>query len=287
MATWDRCYARRGHASRRGGRAGESTWLIGLALACASGRSLLGAHVFGGPLGVLILSAEDPGAELARRVRAAMQHHGLKDADLPELHIIGADAWGLPLMSCMGNLPIPHKPGWDALEAEIARINADIVILDPLLSLMGGVDGNNNSAAAIFMTSLVKLAADRRMAVIVAHHAAKGRDPTSAESAMGAASFVNFARIALTIEPLSEKDASRIGVPPWDAQSIFRVLGVKQNFSPADVLIDAGDLTATVYSTENGWGAIWNGAADAKPRRLEDEISVGRRSDVHSRKRYR
>ena len=82
------------------------------------------------------------------------------------------------------------------------------------------------------MTCLVRRAADRRMAVIVAHHAAKGRDPTSAESAMGAASFVNFARIALTIEPLSEKDASRIGVPPWDAKSIFRVLGVKENFSP-------------------------------------------------------
>jgi hypothetical protein len=89
----------------------------------------------------------------------------------------------------------------------------------------------------MFMGTLVKLAADRRMAVVVAHHAAKGRDPTSAESAMGAASFVNFARIALTIDPLSEKDASRVGVPPWEVKSIFRVLGVKQNFSPPD----AGD----------------------------------------------
>jgi len=24
-----------------------------------------------------------------------------------------------------------------------------------------------------------------------------------------------------------------------------------------------------VYSTENGWGAVWNGAVDAKPRRLK------------------
>ena len=228
-----------------GGR-GKSSWLIVLALACASGGKLLGAHVFGGPLRVLVLSAEDPAVEVARRIRAAMQHHGLKDADLAGLHIVGADAWGLPLLSSVGNVPVPHKPGWDALNAELERINPDIVILDPLMSLMGGVDGNNNSAAAMFMGMLAKLAADRRMAVVVAHHAAKGRDPTSAESAMGAASFVNFARIVLTIEPLSEKDAGRIGIPPWDVRSIFRVLGVKQNFSPAD----AGDRWFKQVSTE-------------------------------------
>jgi hypothetical protein len=126
-----------------------------------------------------------------------MQHYGLNDADLPGLHVIGADAWGLPLLGCAGNVPVPYNPGWDALNAELDRIKPDIIILDPLLALMGGVDSNNNSAAAMFMGTLVKLAADRRMAVVVAHHAAKGRDPTSAESAMGAASFVNFARIAL------------------------------------------------------------------------------------------
>ena len=67
---------------------------------------------------------------------------------------------------------------------------------------------------------------------MVAHHAAKGRDPTSAESAMGAASFVNLSRIALGIEPLSEKDAGTIGVPSWDARSVFRLVGTKGNLAP-------------------------------------------------------
>ena len=67
---------------------------------------------------------------------------------------------------------------------------------------------------------------------MIAHHASKGRDPTSAESAMGAASFVNLSRIVLSIEPLAEKDAGRLGLPPWEAKSIFRVGGTKQNFSP-------------------------------------------------------
>ena len=90
---------------------------------------------------------------------------------------------------------------------------------------------NNNAAAAVLMAELVRLAADLGIAVIVAHHAAKGRDATTADSAMGAASFVNFSRIALSIEPLPEKDAGRVGIPAWDAKSVFRVLGVKQNYS--------------------------------------------------------
>jgi hypothetical protein len=105
-------------------------------------------------------------------------------------------------------------------------------MLDPLINLMGGVDSNDNSAAALLMGQLVALAAKRNVAIIIAHHAAKGRDPTSAESAMGAASFVSLSRIVLNIEPLAEKDAGLLGLPPWEAKSVFRVLGTKLNFSP-------------------------------------------------------
>ena len=68
-----------------------AAWLVTTALACASGRRLQDAHVFGGPLRVLYVSAEDSTNEMALRVRAAMKHHGLSDADVSGLHIIGAD----------------------------------------------------------------------------------------------------------------------------------------------------------------------------------------------------
>ena len=54
------------------------------------------------------------------------------------------------------------------------------------------------------------------------------------KAAMGAASFVNLSRIALTIERLEEKQAGQIGVPSWKAKSIFRVFGTKQNYSSPD-----------------------------------------------------
>ena len=49
---------------------------------------------------------------------------------------------------------------------------------------------------------------------------------------MGAASFINLTRIALGIEPLDENAAGQLGLPPWEAKSVFRVVGTKQNFSP-------------------------------------------------------
>src|SRR5579885_1156251 len=215
------------------GARGKSSWLIMLALACASGQSLLGAHVFGGPLRVLLLSAEDSTSEVTLRLRAAMTHHRLQDADVPRLSIIGAKKWQKSLLRA-GNVPSLDANSWQKLEAEIVGTEPDVLILDPLIALMGGVDGNNNSAAALLMGGFVSLATRWRAGIVVAHHASKGRDPMSAESAMGAASFVNLSRIALGIEPLSEKDAGRVGVPPWEARSIFRIVGTKQNLSPPD-----------------------------------------------------
>jgi hypothetical protein len=80
------------------GARGKSTWLLTLALACASGRQLLGSHIFGGPLRVLYLNAEDATSEIALRLRAAMRHHGLNDADVPGLRLAGVDRLRITLL---------------------------------------------------------------------------------------------------------------------------------------------------------------------------------------------
>jgi hypothetical protein len=214
------------------GARGKSSWLVALALSCASNQQLLGAKIFGGPLRVLLISAEDPLSELTLRIRAAMQHYNLTDADVPGLYVIGADDWGIPLLRPGTNGPTLNTAGWDELNAELNHIEPDTLIIDPLISVMGGASQNDNAAAALFMGQLVGLAAKRRIGVIVAHHSAKGRDPISAESAMGAASFVNLSRIALGIEPLAEKDAGSLGLPPWEARHVFRLVSTKHNLSP-------------------------------------------------------
>jgi hypothetical protein len=239
------------------GARSKTTWLVTTALACASGRPLRDAHVYGGCLRVLYVSAEDSTNEMALRIRAAMKHHGLSNADVPELHVIGADGWGLSLLRATAGAPTMDERGWGALTAELDRVKPDVLIIDPLINLMGGVNVNDNSAAALLMGQFVALVAKRRIAVMIAHHAAKGRDPTSAESAMGAASFTNLARIALAIEPLAEKDAGGIGLPPWEAKFVFRIIGTKTNFSAPNandrwyrlVSVDMENQNPPIYMT--------------------------------------
>jgi hypothetical protein len=215
------------------GARGKTSWLMTLAISCASGKPLLGAHLFGGPKKVLYLSAEESTEEINLRFRAAMQHHGISEADLYGLHVIGAERWGLHLVGVNRGTPYEDANGWSALRVELDRLQSDILICDPLINFLGGADANNNSVAGLVMGRLAKEAATRNMAVMIAHHVAKGRDPLAAESAMGAASFVNLSRIALSIDPLQEDKAGLVGLPPWEAKFVFRVIGTKQNYSPA------------------------------------------------------
>jgi hypothetical protein len=220
------------------GARGKSTWLLTTALACASGRAILGQHVFGGPLRVLYINAEDATAELALRLRAAMQHHGLKNSDVAELYVAGADQLQLTLLTANRGQPSLNLDGWNELNAEIDRIKPDVLLIDPLVALVGGVSLNDNSAASLMLRSFVSIAAQGKIAIMIAHHAAKNREAASPEAAMGAASLVNLSRISLSIEPLAEADAGKVGVAPWDARSIFRVVGTKQNLSPPNAADD-------------------------------------------------
>jgi hypothetical protein len=227
-------YAMRGAISMLSapGARGKTSWLVTFMLSVATGRPLLGAHVFGGPKKVLYLSAEENIDEINRRIRAAMQHHNIAEADLSSLHVIGADRWGLHLVNTISRTPSLDETGWAALRAELDRLQPDIVIIDPLINFLGGADVNDNAVAGLLMGHLAREAAVRNIAVMIAHHVAKGRDPKAAESSMGAASYVNLCRIGLSIDPLQEADAGKVGLPPWEAKNVFRVIATKQNYSP-------------------------------------------------------
>jgi hypothetical protein len=76
------------------GGGGKTSLAIGWALSLASGKPVMGERV-GKPRRVLIWS-EDPPEELAKRVDAAMQIHGLTRADLINASIPGQIQPGAP-----------------------------------------------------------------------------------------------------------------------------------------------------------------------------------------------
>jgi hypothetical protein len=214
------------------GGKGKSTWSLTLGLAAASGRPLLGSHVFGGPLRVLYVSAEDAKEEVHRRLFASMQHHKLQPGDLETFRFVGAESAALALLEMERTAPRLCKESWGRLVAEIEAHNPDVLILDPLISFFGGASLNDNSAAGILFREFSRLAVKYNLGILVVHHVSKGREISSAEAAMGAASITNLSRSVLAIEALSASEAVNIGVMPSEAPSYFRVTSTKQNMSP-------------------------------------------------------
>jgi AAA domain len=174
------------------------------------------------------VSSEEPTNELNLRLRATVNHYGIPDHELHTLDVIGNENWGLPLIQD-GKIVGINEEGWRELIREIDLSRADVVILDPLINLMGGADINENSAASVLMSNCALVAAQRQIAIAIAHHTSKGRGSGTAESAMGAATFTNLVRVARGIERLTEKELKAEGFPEWE--EIYRLGGSKANYS--------------------------------------------------------
>jgi hypothetical protein len=213
------------------GGKGKTALLIGIALACASGRSLMGAKVYGGKHRVLYLNTEDGLEEIGRRTRAALRHHKLTDADVDGLRLAGVDTARLTLLASQKSNHRINNEALAQFRALIGKHRPSVIILDPLANLSAHTL-NDNAAATELMATLTSIAVEYDAAVLIAHHTGKGRDLASQEAAMGASALVNSARAVLSIETLMPGDAGKVGVMPSDAPRYFRLTGVKGNLSP-------------------------------------------------------
>jgi len=213
------------------GGKGKTALLISIALACASGRSLMGAKVYGGKHRVLYLNTEDGLEEIGRRTRAAQRHHKLTDADLDGLRLAGVDTARLTLLASQRGNHTLNAEAVAQFRSLIGEHQPGLIILDPLANLSAHTL-NDNAAATALMATLTTIAVEYDAAVLIAHHTGKGRDLGSQEAAMGASALVNSARAVLSIDTLSPSDAGKVGVVPSDAPRYFRLIGVKGNLSP-------------------------------------------------------
>lgn len=220
------------------GGVGKTSLVALAALSLSSGRDLLGMPVYydqnRGGLRVLFINAEDPTREINLRMRAAAQHYGIPDGQLGSLRIVGAENFGLSLLTLSKAGSTINEEHWTAFLTLINEERPDVVILDPLYSLMGGASVNDNAAMGLFLSRLTALAATKNVSVLLVHHTGKGRDLSSQDASLGAVSIVNAARIVVNLERLSTEAAKKLSVPSWIAPSCFRLRFVKANLRPLD-----------------------------------------------------
>ena len=182
------------------GGVGKSTKAIGMSVAVATGKPLLGEKLFGAGFSCLYINGEDSGTEMRRRIYAFCLKHGLTEQDICRLRMAGADDWRVQRLSFLrtekGNSHLDES-GLAHLEGLLESVRPDVVVLDPLVAFCGGGNINDNAVMALLMRALKRLACQFDCAVLIIHHTRKGGDLNTAEAISGASSIVNLARRAI------------------------------------------------------------------------------------------
>lgn len=159
-------------------KVGKST--IACHVVAGLSRGTLDGDLLGEPLHVVFLSAEDSTAHtLVPRLIAAR-------ADLRRVHFLTLKRDGVP-----DGIELPDDA--DRLAAAVERVNAGVIVVDPLAAhLAGGVDSHRDAPMRRAMAPLHRMAEERGVTSIALAHTNKGQggdvhDRTGGSRAMTAA----------------------------------------------------------------------------------------------------
>lgn len=166
------------------GGVGKTLFTCGVAAAVSTGKTLPGDAWDKPPQNVLLISGEDSGELLKKRLK-------LSGADLDRVFILDrSDSIGLNF-----------SDGYDEFAETIKSCNPALVCVDPWQSFIGGsVDVNRINAVRPVLQKLANIARQCQCTLILVSHVNKRAQGDNANNAaVGSSDFINAARSALTI----------------------------------------------------------------------------------------
>lgn len=185
---------------------GKSQFTIWLAAMLSRGETLPGGDKLK-PLTTFLLNMED------------LQGATIK----PRLSANGADMSRIFIQDRRFQLT-PEYVEW--MEGEIARCNADLVILDPIQAFIKpGTDVSSNVEVRDFMAQLADVAERRNCAIICVRHFGKASHDQAMKKGIGSTDFVGISRNQFG---LAKRD---------DGERGFYVFHMKTNFESGDTLV--------------------------------------------------
>jgi putative DNA primase/helicase len=168
---------------------GKSWLTMELAAEVSTGRRMAGCLRGGEPQSVLLLTMEDGAGDTIRPRLDTLK------ADVSKVHVITK-----PLAL--------DGTGAGTLKAEIERLNAALVIIDPIVGyLPEKTDMNSASAVRPVMARLAKVAEETDAAIVIVRHFAKSAKDQPLYRGLGSIDFTAAARSVLMV-----------GADPTDAQ---------------------------------------------------------------------
>lgn len=218
------------------GGSGKTTFLVTAALSLVTGKDLLGKTVVGTPKRVWLWNLEDSIAMIKRSVQAAAKHFQVKPADIGDRLFLDTSRDGTPLCTTM-RTPTGVEVDPSVSEEIISQLKAnaiDVLIVDPFVSSHEGNENDNGEMDRV-LKAWCKVAQAAGCAIVLCHHTSKaGAAEVSTMSARGAVAMTAAARVVLVLNPMSDKEAKRLGVVEEERQRVIQVTMDKSNRAPLE-----------------------------------------------------
>ena len=195
------------------------------ALAMITGKPLLGEFSRGG-LRVMVMNYEDSELVLRHRVTAAILHHRIRPEEIAGRLFV--ESMDFDLM-CFAKSKSKRdsveivEPSVYALADAIRDNRIDVVVMDPWVSVHQ-VDSNLSHLVQPIVSAFKAIAQATNAAIEIVAHSRKpnGRELTE-DDALGSVAFVNKTRDVRVLNKMTEAEAAKYGLAPWEAGDYFRV----------------------------------------------------------------
>lgn len=212
------------------GGTGKSTYAMVVAAALASGRALLGEHIFA-TVPTAILNLEDPMEELDRRLAAIMIRYHLTPADLADRIFLHSGEDRAVTMAALGDdgFTVVH-PDEEALTAEILAHGIGLLEVDPFAE-SHTLEENSNPQMIQAAAAWRRIARATNCAILLVHHVRKGA-VLDIDSARGAKGLTDSARVGLLLSSMGQDDAETLGIAAEERWQYVRLDDAKTNMAP-------------------------------------------------------
>lgn len=216
------------------GGTGKTILCCGISAAVSAGKNLPGETFGREKENVLIISAEDRGEMLKKRLSAS-----------------GADLDRVYILDCMDSEGMDFSDGYSEFMNTVQSYHPSLVIIDPWHAFLGGdVDINRVNAIRPVFQKLANMAKKCECAMILVSHVNKRSQGENANNAAtGSTDFVNAARSAVRVIFDETDEDSRI------------MVHTKTNY--------AAYGQSVKYKIDDG-GVVWDGFSDITRSTLEE-----------------
>jgi RecA-family ATPase len=192
-----------GDATILSGDGGSGKTIVALQLAVAVERGLgdwLGTTCEQGP--VIFFSAEEPEAEMRRRLHRVARKRGIEPDDIENLHFHFADPDSCLLGMSRPNGPMVPTPLFELLRSAAMDIRPALIVVDSIAATFGG-NQNDRIHARTFVGMFRRLAQDAGCAVLLLDHPSLS-GITNGTGRGGSVDWQNATRARLHLETVDD-----------------------------------------------------------------------------------